>query len=102
MRKRLFGLAVLLIAAVGVATGTIHFFAKSAPPPAAPPAVPVVAKNVASQDVPIYLRAVETFIAYNNVVLRSQITDQLTRTPPNHDPTTHNAHSLPTIHPRPS
>jgi multidrug efflux system membrane fusion protein len=39
--------------------------------------VPVVAKTVASQDVPIYLRGVGTVIAYNNVLVRSQITGQL-------------------------
>ena len=79
MRKRLLSLAVLLAATVGVATGAMHFFSKSAPPPVAPPAVPVVAKTVASQDVPIYLRGVGTVIAYNNVVVRSQITGQLTK-----------------------
>src|SRR5882724_10414236 len=101
MRKRLLSLTVLLIAAVGTATGTIHFFAKSAPPPAAPPAVPVVAKTVASQDVPIYLRGVGTVIAYNNVVVRSQITGQLTKIAFTQGQTVHKGDLLAEIDPRP-
>jgi multidrug efflux system membrane fusion protein len=101
MRKRLLSLAVLLAAAVGVATGTTHFFSKSAPPPAAPPAVPVVAKTVASQDVPIYLRGVGTVIAYNNVVVRSQITGQLTKIAFTQGQTVHKGDLLGEIDPRP-
>src|SRR4029077_12011820 len=44
-----------------------------------PPAVPVVTGIVRSSDVPIYLRGVGTVIAYNNVVVRSQITGQLVK-----------------------
>ena len=44
---------------------------------APPPSVPVVAQQVKSGDVPIYLRGVGTVIAYNNVIVRSQITGQL-------------------------
>jgi membrane fusion protein, multidrug efflux system len=101
MRKRLLSLAVLLAAAVGVATGTMHFFSKSAPPPAPPPAVPVVAKTVASQDVPIYLRGVGTVIAYNNVVVRSQITGQLTKIAFTQGQTVHKGDLLGEIDPRP-
>jgi multidrug efflux system membrane fusion protein len=101
MRKRLLSLAVLLVAAVGVAAGTIHFFSKSAPPPAAPPAVPVVAKTVASQNVPIYLRGVGTVIAYNNVVVRSQITGQLTKIAFTQGQTVHKGDLLAEIDPRP-
>jgi membrane fusion protein, multidrug efflux system len=42
-----------------------------APPP---PAIPVVAGSVQSHAVPIYLHGVGTVIAFNNVVVRSQIT----------------------------
>src|SRR5882757_5538160 len=101
MRKRFLSLAVLLAAAVGVATGTIHFFSKSVPPPAAPPAVPVVARTVASQDVPIYLRGVGTVIAYNNVVVRSQITGQLTKIAFTQGQTVHKGDLLAEIDPRP-
>ena len=77
MRKRLLALAVLPIAAIGMAVGYIYYPSKSAPPPAAPPAVPVVAGVVTQHDVPIYLNGVGTVIAYNTVVVRSQISGQL-------------------------
>jgi multidrug efflux system membrane fusion protein len=54
-------------------------FTKSVSPAAAPPPVPVVAGAIASHDVPIYLRGVGTVIAYNTVVVRSQIQGQITR-----------------------
>src|ERR1700704_1012182 len=101
MRKRLLSLAVFLIAAVGVATGYIHLFFKSGPPPAAPPAVPVVAKIVASQDVPIYLRGVGTVIAYNNVVVRSPITGPLIKVAFPKGQTVHKGDLLGEIDPRP-
>jgi multidrug efflux system membrane fusion protein len=101
MRKRLIGLVVLLIAAVGVTTGTIYVSSKPVPPPAAPPAVPVVAKTVASQDVPIYLRGVGTVIAYNNVIVRSQITGQLVRIAFTQGQTVHKGDLLAEIDPRP-
>src|SRR6202000_3176444 len=41
--------------------------------------VPVVAQQTRSGDVPIYLRGVGTVIAYNNVIVRSQITGQLVK-----------------------
>ncbi len=41
--------------------------------------VPVVAGTVGSHDVPIYLEGVGTVIAYNTVVVRSQIQGQITR-----------------------
>jgi multidrug efflux system membrane fusion protein len=42
-----------------------------------PPPVPVVAGIVAQHDVPIYLTGVGTVVAYNTVVVRSQIQGQL-------------------------
>jgi multidrug efflux system membrane fusion protein len=77
MRKRFLGLAVLSIAAIGVAAGYIRLSSKTAPPPAAPPAVPVVAGTVTQHDVPIYLSGVGTVIAYNTVLVRSQISGQI-------------------------
>ena len=74
----------VLIGAIG--TGGATFAAKrlrrAAPglvsvAPAA--AVPVVAGTVLQHDVPIYLRGVGTVIAYNNVIVRSQITGQLVK-----------------------
>jgi membrane fusion protein, multidrug efflux system len=78
MRKWLTILAILLVAVL--ASGLIGWRAFSTPKPApaaAPPAVPVVAASVLSHDVPIYLRGVGTVIAYNNVIVHSQITGQL-------------------------
>jgi multidrug efflux system membrane fusion protein len=54
-------------------------FGASAPPPTAIPTVPVVAATVDRHDVPIYLRGIGTVIAYNTVLVRSQIQGQLTK-----------------------
>jgi membrane fusion protein, multidrug efflux system len=68
--------AVLMaVLAVGGGFAVTHKlpFGAPAPSPTAPPAVPVVADTVAQHDVPIYLTGVGTVIAYNTVVVRSQI-----------------------------
>jgi membrane fusion protein, multidrug efflux system len=75
--------------------------AKAALPPAAPPAVPVVAAKVVSHDVPIYLRGVGTVIAYNNVIVRSQITGQLIKISFTQGQTVHKGDLLAEIDPRP-
>jgi len=75
-------IAVLAVAAGGAAalTRTSAFRSTAAPQaPAAPPPVGVVAASVQSHDVPIYLRGVGTVIAYNNVLVRSQITGELAK-----------------------
>jgi multidrug efflux system membrane fusion protein len=81
MRRRTVVVAVSLAVLMG--GGILAFsqfaFTKSVSPAAAPPPVPVVAGAVASHDVPIYLRGVGTVIAYNTVVVRSQIQGQITR-----------------------
>src|SRR6267154_22651 len=83
MRKKIVIPAAGLIAvlAVGGVLAVTHKFpfeqsaaADAAPPP---PAVPVVAGVVAQHDVPIYLDGVGTVIAYNTVLVRSQIQGQL-------------------------
>jgi len=83
MRKRLIILVCLLVAAGalgGVGAAVWHRTKAQAPTQAsAPPSVPVVAAKVTGHDVPIYLRGVGTVIAYNNVVVRSQITGQITQ-----------------------
>ena len=43
------------------------------------PKIPVVAEKLSNSKVPIYLRGVGTVIAYNTVVVRSQIQGQITR-----------------------
>jgi len=82
MRARIVIPAALLTVAVAVGAAlavTHHFpFERSAPPPPpAIPPVPVVAGLVSSHDVPIYLTGVGTVIAFNTVVVRSQIQGQL-------------------------
>jgi membrane fusion protein, multidrug efflux system len=75
-------IAVLAVAAGGAVavTRTSAFRSTAAPQaPAAPPPISVVAASVQSHDVPIYLRGVGTVIAYNNVLVRSQITGQLVK-----------------------
>ncbi len=73
------GLAVAAGGAVAV-TRTSAFRSAPAPQvPATPAAVAVVAALVQIHDVPISLRGVGTVIAYNNVLIRSQITGQLVK-----------------------
>ena len=73
-----------------------------APPQAsAPPPVPVVAATVAAHDVPIYLQGVGTVIAFNNVVVRSQITGQITQITFRQGQSVHKGDLLAQIDPRP-
>jgi membrane fusion protein, multidrug efflux system len=75
-------IAVLAVAAGGAValTRTSAFRTTAAPQaPAAPPPIGIVAAPVQSHDVPIYLRGVGTVIAYNNVLVRSQITGELVK-----------------------
>jgi len=70
--------AVAAIAVGGILVG--YLFVRTPKPAEAaapPPPVPVVAQKVENGDVPIYLRGVGTVIAYNNVIVRSQISGQL-------------------------
>jgi membrane fusion protein, multidrug efflux system len=79
MRKGPLVLTVLLMAIA--VTGVAWRRQSSAAPTkeAPPPATPVVAAAVDAGPVPIYLRGVGTVIAFNNVVLRSQITGPLVK-----------------------
>jgi multidrug efflux system membrane fusion protein len=70
-------------------------------PPAATPIVPVVADRVSSHDVPIYLRGVGTVIAYNTVLVRSQIQGQITKIAFTEGQTVHAGDLLAQIDPRP-
>lgn len=93
---------VLTATALG---GSTVYYASSAKAPAAPavapPRVPVVADTVQSKNVPIYLRGVGTVIAYNNVVVRSQITGQLVNIAFQQGQTVHKGDLLAEIDPRP-
>jgi membrane fusion protein, multidrug efflux system len=73
MRKLLAGFAAVVI--IGGAIGIIVTHYSAQPTGESRPApVPVVAAQVDSQPVPVFLRGVGTVIAFNNVVVRSQIT----------------------------
>src|ERR1700761_7426181 len=77
MRLKIVTPVALLIAVLAVGGGfaATHKlpFGASPPPPTASSLVPVVAGTVDQHDVPIYLTGVGTVIAYNTVVVRSQI-----------------------------
>src|ERR1700739_2241517 len=78
MRKSPLVLTVVLIATISTAGVTWWGPSRAAPTKEAPtPPTPVVAPTVDAHPVPIYLRGVGTVIAFNNVVLRSQITGPL-------------------------
>jgi membrane fusion protein, multidrug efflux system len=74
---------LMIIAALAAVAGGLFAIARGSDPTAQadPPPSPisVVAAPVLSHDVPIYLRGVGTVIAYNNVLVRSQITGQLVK-----------------------
>jgi membrane fusion protein, multidrug efflux system len=105
MRRKIVILVALLVA--GIAAGTVLVVrhelpvqsAASAPAPI--PTVPVVAGVVSSQDVPIYLRGVGTVIAFNTVLVRSQIQGQITKIAFTEGQTVHAGDLLAQIDPRP-
>ena len=103
MRTRLIVIVVTLIAAGGVALAAKHLHAATEPGQTAvpPPAVPVVAGTVHQGYVPIYLRGVGTVIAYNNVIVRSQITGQIVKIAFTQGQTVHQGDLLAQIDPRP-
>jgi multidrug efflux system membrane fusion protein len=81
MRRRSL-LAACLVAALAIG-GVVYIYKvhreAEAAPTTAPAAVPVVAGVVMRHDVPIFLRGVGTVIAYNTLVVRSQIQGQITQ-----------------------
>jgi membrane fusion protein, multidrug efflux system len=103
MTRRLIFAVAFVIAACGAAFLFKHFQepAKAALTPPAAPATPVVAAKVMSSNVPIYLRGVGTVIAYNNVIVRSQITGQLIKIAFTQGQTVHKGDLLGEIDPRP-
>jgi membrane fusion protein, multidrug efflux system len=103
MRTKLIVIVAALIAAGGVALAGEHLRAatETGQPAVPPPAVPVVAGTVHQGDVPIYLRGVGTVIAYNNVIVRSQITGQIVKIAFTQGQTVHQGDLLAEIDPRP-
>jgi membrane fusion protein, multidrug efflux system len=94
-------LAVAAGGAVAVTRTSVFRSAPASPAPAAPPPVGVVAASVKSGDVPIYLRGVGTIIAYNNVLIRSQITGPLIKISFHQGQTVKKGDVLAVIDPRP-
>jgi membrane fusion protein, multidrug efflux system len=105
MRRKVLISASLALAAIAILGGLAAThrlpFGRSAPVAAAVPSAPVVAGVVASHDVPIYLRGVGTVIAYNTVIVRSQIQGQITQINFNEGQTVHVNDPLALIDPRP-
>lgn len=95
------GLVAVMVAGGGLAAA--HRWNAEHGPASAPVAatVPVVAGTVKRGDVPIYLRGVGTVIAYNTVVVRSQIQGQLTRIAFTEGQAVHAGDLLAEIDPRP-
>jgi membrane fusion protein, multidrug efflux system len=102
MRRRTIILALVVVAASSLA---LTAWARRSVQPTAqanpPAAVPVVAATVTSHAVPIYLRGVGTAIAFNNVVVRSQVTGPITKINFNQGQTVHKGDLLAEIDPRP-
>jgi multidrug efflux system membrane fusion protein len=103
MRTKLIIIVAALIAVGGVALAGDHLRAatETGQPAVPPPAVPVVARTAHQRDVPIYLRGVGTVIAYNNVIVRSQITGQIVKIAFKQGQTVHQGDLLAQIDPRP-
>jgi multidrug efflux system membrane fusion protein len=105
MRRKVLISASLAVAAIAILGGLAAThrlpFGRSAPVPTTVPPAPVVAGAVASHDVPIYLRGVGTVIAYNTVIVRSQIQGQITQINFNEGQTVHVNDPLALIDPRP-
>src|ERR1700688_2358223 len=103
MRRKPIMLAVLLIVVLAGGAGFALLrgsASKNSAAPASPP-VPIVAGTVAQHDVPIYLTGVGTVVAYNTVVVRSQIQGQLVSISFTEGQTVHAGDLLAQIDPRP-
>ncbi|HEY1945198.1 MAG TPA: efflux RND transporter periplasmic adaptor subunit [Roseiarcus sp.] len=105
MRRKIVIPSVLLIAVVGIGSGFAITHAawgkRAAPAVVAPPPAPVVAGTVVQHDVPIYMTGVGTVIAYNTVVVRSQIQGQIFSINFKEGQTVHAGDVLAQIDPRP-
>jgi multidrug efflux system membrane fusion protein len=104
MRRKTVIIALLAVVAACAGIGVAFEAGDTAAPAATQPEpvrVPVVATNVASSNVPIYLRGVGTVIAYNNVIIRSQIAGQLVNISFQQGQTVHKGDVLAEIDPRP-
>ena len=99
-------LVLTTLLGAGAIGGLLYWHQSRAEPTAEGPAqqpqtIPVVAGPVKNGPVPIYLRGVGTVIAYNNVVVRSQITGPLIKVSFRQGETVHKGDLLGEIDPRP-
>ena len=104
MRKRPIILTALLVAIGGGGFAAMQFYGASEEPAEAAisvPPVPVVAGKVAQHDVPIYLTGVGTVIAYNTVLVTSQIQGQIVSINFTEGQAVHKGDLLAQIDPRP-
>jgi multidrug efflux system membrane fusion protein len=104
MRRKTAVRSILLIVVLaGAVFAFKHGFGwkSSGTQPSTPPPVPIVAGTVAQHDVPIYLTGVGTVIAYNTVVVRSQIQGQIVSINFTEGQTVHAGDLLAQIDPRP-
>jgi multidrug efflux system membrane fusion protein len=96
------GMLAVVLAIGGILAYTHKFpFERAATIAVTPAPVPVVAGVVAQHDVPIYLIGVGTVIAYNTVVVRSQIQGQLVSINFTEGQSVHTGDLLAQIDPRP-
>jgi multidrug efflux system membrane fusion protein len=95
------GLATAVVLGAGGFALWRHAAASAPAQVSVPRLVPVVAAKVTAHDVPIYLHGVGTVIAYNNVVVRGQITGQITQIAFRQGQTVHKGDLLAQIDPRP-
>jgi multidrug efflux system membrane fusion protein len=104
MRKSPIILTALLVAIGGGGFAAMQFYGASEEPAEAAtsvPPVPVVAGKVAQHDVPIYLTGVGTVIAYNTVLVTSQIQGQIVSINFTEGQAVHKGDLLAQIDPRP-
>ena len=100
-RKRTIQTVLLAVILAGGAGFALLARSKSSAVPPPPPPVPIVAGTVTQHDVPIYLTGVGTVVAYNTVVVRSQIQGQLVSIDFTEGQTVHTGDLLAQIDPRP-
>jgi len=100
-RKIIIPTVCLILACGSVFAFTDRSASKNSAAPTASPPVPVVAGTVAQHDVPIYLTGVGTVIAYNTVIIRSQIQGQIVSINFTEGQAVHTGDLLAQIDPRP-
>src|ERR1700744_4224344 len=101
MRKKALILTLALVAVAGAGVALWPRSRAKTEPTSETEPTPIVATAVDAHPVPIYLRGVGTVIAFNNVVLRSQITGPLIKVSFRQGQTVHKGDVLAEVDPRP-